>query len=82
MRKIIFKKCQEPKVHGGVHEKQGGIGDAASQTVGANNTSGMQCPTVTLRPIFWGVEVSQFWVDGQSVNFWVLVSRGQKVFGL
>jgi hypothetical protein len=80
------------KVHGGVHEKHGGIGDAASPTVGTNNTNGMQCSTVTLRRVFWRVGVTI--LGGQTIRqllglsvtwaerFWVVVISCQGIGGL
>jgi hypothetical protein len=46
------KKILEPKVPGDVRGKCGGIGDAVSQTIGAKNTNGTQCSTVTLQLTF------------------------------
>ncbi len=39
-------------------EKRGEIGDTVSQTVETKNTNRTQCSTLTLRPTFWGRNVT------------------------
>ncbi len=71
------KKHHKPKAHGGVRVKRGGIGTQCHRQLGPK----IQWDTLCNYDLYFGVAVSQFRVDRQSVHFWVLVSRGWNVFG-
>jgi hypothetical protein len=80
-----FWQCQrmKKKCPKSVDKCDGSMVESGTQyhrQLGVNNNNGLQYSTVTLGPTF-GVGVSQFWVDRQSVQFSFLVSNDWTFLG-